>query len=143
MEPMATVFTHIIEGRIPGTFVWRDDLCVAFLSINPIAPGHTLVVPRREVDHWLDLEAREAAHLYEVSRVIGLAQREAFPCERVGLIVAGFEVPHTHIHVIPTRSMADLSFSNAASTVPREVLEDRAESIRARLRAHDRKEVSS
>lgn len=138
---MPTVFTHIIEGRIPGTFVWKDSRCVAFLSINPLAPGHTLVVPRREVDQWLDLEPEESAHLYGVARVIGLAQREAFPCERVGLIVAGFEVPHTHLHVIPTRGMQDLSFSNAAESVSREELDRNAEAIRARLRALDRKEV--
>jgi diadenosine tetraphosphate (Ap4A) HIT family hydrolase len=143
MVAMATVFTHIIEGRIPGTFVWKDEVCVAFLSINPIAPGHTLVVPRREVDQWLDLTRAESAHLYEVSRVIGLAQRDIFPCERVGLIVAGFEVPHTHVHVIPTRNMADLSFSNAAASVGRDELESNAEAIRVRLRALDRKEVSS
>lgn len=140
---MPTVFTRIIEGQIPGTFVWRDDICVAFLSINPIAPGHTLVVPRAEVDHWVDLPAATAAHLFTVSHVIAAAQQEAFPCERVGLMIAGFEVPHTHIHVIPTRSMADLSFANAATSVPRDDLERHAEAIRAALRARNRTEVSN
>lgn len=140
---MPTVFTRIIEGQIPGTFVWRDDTCVAFLSINPIAPGHTLVVPRTEVDHWVDLPAATAAHLFAVSHVIAGAQQEAFPCERVGLMIAGFEVPHTHIHVIPTRSMADLSFANAATSVPRDDLERHAEAIRAALRARNRTEVSN
>lgn len=132
---MATIFTRIIEGQIPGTFVWRDEVCVAFMSINPIAPGHTLVVPRAEVDHWIDLLEDVAQHLYRVSHVIGRAQQAAFDCERVGLIVAGFEVPHTHIHVIPTRSMADLSFANAAVSVSREALDASASAIRTQLRA--------
>lgn len=140
---MPTVFTRIIEGQIPGTFVWRDDTCVAFLSINPIAPGHTLVVPVAEVDHWVDLPEATAAHLFSVSHVIAGVLRDCFPCERVGLMIAGFEVPHTHLHVIPTRSMADLSFANAAGSVQREELERHAESIRAELRARNRTEVSN
>jgi len=139
---MPTIFTRIIDGEIPGTFVWRDDLCVAFMSINPIADGHTLVVPRAEVDHWIDLPAELSSHLFTVSHVIGRAQQTAFACERVGLIIAGFEVPHTHIHVIPTRSMSDLSFANAASSVPRERLVQNAAAIRAALRALERTEVS-
>jgi len=140
---MATVFTAIIEGRIPGTFVWRDEQCVAFLSINPIAPGHTLVVPRAEVDHWIDLPAATVAHLHVVGQVIGQAQMQAFPCERIGTIIAGFEVPHTHLHVIPTRSMRDLSFANAAATVGREELEANAAALRRALEALGRTEVAS
>lgn len=142
MRAMPTTFTRIIDGQIPGTFVWRDDQCVAFMSINPIAPGHTLVVPRTEVDHWIDCEPALAEHLYRVSHVIGRAQQAAFPCERVGLIVAGFEVPHTHIHVIPTRSMSDLSFANAAASASREELDANARAIRAQLRIMGRAEVS-
>ena len=140
---MATIFTKIIDGQIPGTFVWRDEHCVAFMSINPIAPGHTLVVPRAEIDHWIDCPDDLSAHLYRVSQVIGRAQQAAFPCERVGLIVAGFEVPHTHIHVIPTRSMADLSFANAAASVSRADLDASASAIRAGLVAMGRSEVSA
>ncbi|MCB0954647.1 MAG: HIT family protein, partial [Ilumatobacter sp.] len=98
---MATIFTRIINGEIPGTFVHRDDRCVAFLSINPLAHGHTLVVPIEEFDHWIDMPADLTSHLFEVSRRIGVAQQAAFNPERVGVIVAGYEVPHTHIHVIP------------------------------------------
>lgn len=112
---MATVFTLIIEGKLPGRFVWRDDHCVGFLSINPLAPGHTLVVPRAEVDHWLDLDPATAARCFEVSRRIGAAQQHAFRPERVGLMIAGFEVPHTHLHVVPLASMANLDFANAAA----------------------------
>ena len=112
---MGTVFTKIIEGEFPGTFVWRDEQCVAFLSINPMAPGHVLVVPIEEIDHWIDAPPELAAHLFDVAHTIGRAQQAAFDCERIGLIVAGYEVPHTHVHVIPTSSMAQLSFANAAA----------------------------
>jgi histidine triad (HIT) family protein len=132
---MSTVFTKIIEGVFPGTFVWRDELCVGFMSINPMAPGHVLVVPIEEIDHWIDAPPHLAAHLFSVTYTIGSAQRDAFGCERVGVIVAGYEVPHTHIHVIPTSSMAQLSFANAAASVERDDLDRWAAAIRRALRA--------
>jgi diadenosine tetraphosphate (Ap4A) HIT family hydrolase len=132
---MSSVFTKIIEGEFPGTFVWRDEHCVAFMSINPMAPGHVLVVPIEEIDHWIDAPPELAAHLFSVTRTIGAAQRDAFACERVGVIVAGYEVPHTHVHVIPTSSMAQLSFANAAASVDRSDLERWAEAIRRELRS--------
>ncbi len=138
---MTTLFSRIIAGEIPGTFVWRDDRCVAFLSINPTAPGHTLVVPVAEVDHWIDAPPDLLAHLVEVARVIGTAQQAAFDCERIGVIIAGYEIPHLHVHVIPTRSMADLSFANAASSVPGEDVAAWAEAIRGQLEALGRAEV--
>ena len=138
---MATIFTRIIEGEIPGTFVWRDDQCVAFMSINPMATGHTLVVPRAEIDHWVDCSPELSRHLFEVSHVIGRAQQTAFGCERIGLIVAGYEVPHTHIHVLPTTDMSQLSFSNAAMSVDRDSLEGAAAAIRTALGQMGRSEV--
>ena len=131
---MPTIFTRIIEGHIPGTFIWKDDWCVVFMSINPMAFGHALVVPREEVDHWVDASPELADHLFAVTRIIGVAQREAFGCDRVGVIIAGYEVPHTHIHVIPTMDMSQLSFANAALTIDRDLLEDSAEKIRVALR---------
>lgn len=130
---MATIFTRIIDGEIPGTFVWRDDRCAVFMSINPLARGHALVVPIEEVDHWVDAPADLTAHLFEVTRMIGVAQRDAFGCDRVGVIIAGYEVPHMHIHVIPTSSMSELSFANAAAHVEPAELEAAAAAIRARL----------
>lgn len=130
---MATIFTRIIEGDIPGTFVHRDERCVAFMSINPLAHGHTLVVPIEEIDHWVDAPPDLAAHLFDVAHRIARAQQVAFAPERVGLIVAGYEVPHTHIHVVPTSSMAELDFSNAQAHVDREALESAAAAIRAAL----------
>jgi histidine triad (HIT) family protein len=136
------VFSRIIAGELPGVFVWRDSRCVAFMSINPIATGHTLVVPVEEIDHWLDADADLVAHLFAVTRIIGLAQREAFDCRRIGVIVAGYEVPHTHIHVIPTNSMADVAFANAAEWVDHDALETAAAAIRRALRAAGRIEVA-
>lgn len=110
---VATIFTRIITGDIPGIFVWRDEHCVAIMTKDPIQPGHTLVIPIAEVDHWTDLDPALAAHLMEVAQLIGIAQQRAFSPERVGLMIAGLEVPHVHLHVIPINSMADLSFANA------------------------------
>jgi histidine triad (HIT) family protein len=126
---MSTIFTKIINGEIPGTFVYKDEACVAFMSINPMADGHLLVVPRDEVDHWVDLSPYLAAHLFEVSHRLSRALQMAFPCERVGLIIAGYEVPHCHIHLIPTDNMSQLSFANAASSVDRATLEANAQRI--------------
>jgi histidine triad (HIT) family protein len=130
---VATVFSRIIAGELPGTFVWRDERCVAFLSINPLAHGHTLVLPIEEIDHWVDAPADLVAHLFEVSRQIGVAQQRAFGCARVGLIIAGYEVPHAHIHVVPTTSMDQLSFANAATSVDPADLDAAAEALRAAL----------
>ena len=130
---MTTIFTRIINGEIPGTFVWRDDRCVAFMSINPLATGHVLVVPIEEVDHWIDASADLTAHLLEVTRQIGVAQQASFGCDRVGVLIAGYEVPHMHIHVIPTTNMGQLNFANAAAHVDPKDLEAAAAAIRAHL----------
>lgn len=130
---MTTIFTRIIDGEIPGTFVHRDEHCVAFMSINPLADGHVLVVPIDEHDHWIDMPAELSGHVFDVARRIGRALSSAFPCERVGLVVAGYEVNHCHVHVVPTQSMHDLNFANAAASVERSVLESNAERIIAAL----------
>lgn len=124
---MTTIFTRIIEGQIPGTFVYRDSLCVAFLSINPLAAGHVLVVPIEEVDHWIDMSLELAAHMFAVSHRISRAISDAFPCTRVGLIIAGYEIDHCHIHLIPTHTMQQLNFANAATSIDRDTLESHAE----------------
>ncbi len=132
---MATVFTRIIEGELPGTFVWRDERCAAFLSINPLAAGHTLVVPIAEVDHWLDVPADLQTHLFDVSRRIGEAQMRAFEPDRIGLVIAGFEVPHCHIHVCPVNSMADMNFARALPMASADDLAGPAAAILAELAA--------
>ena len=126
---MTTIFTRIIEGEIPGTFVYRDSLCVAFLSINPLADGHVLVVPIEEVDHWIDMSPELSAHLFSVSHRISRSISQVFPCERIGLIIAGYEINHCHIHLIPSQTVSDLNFANAAATVDRSVLESHAQRI--------------
>ncbi|MDH4306536.1 MAG: HIT family protein [Acidimicrobiia bacterium] len=126
---MPTIFTRIIEGDLPGTFVWRDDRCVAFLSVNPLRPGHTLVVPIAEIDHWLDCPGDLRDHLFEVAQRIGKAIEHAWQPERVGLMIAGLEVPHLHIHVVPIWGVHDLDFANAARSVTREELDDAASRI--------------
>ncbi|MGH3774006.1 MAG: HIT family protein [Pseudonocardiaceae bacterium] len=110
---MSTLFSRIIEGEIPGRFVWRDEWCVAFLTIAPLRPGHTLVVPRAEVDEWTDADNELLAHLMVVARHIGAAQKTAFDAPRAGLIVAGFEVAHLHLHVFPTWTINDFNFNGA------------------------------
>ena len=126
---MTTIFTRIIEGQIPGTFVYRDSLCVAFLSINPLAAGHVLVVPIQEVDHWIDMSPELSSHIFAVSHRISRAISHAFPCTRVGLIIAGYEINHCHVHLIPTNTMDELNFANAAANVERNVLEAQAEQL--------------
>lgn len=131
---MPSIFTRIIDGELPGHFVWRDEECVAFLSIAPIRAGHTLVVPRTEVDHWLDLPPDLAAHLMRVAQRVGQAQAALFGPARVGLIIAGMEVPHTHLHVIPIDRESDLHFDNARPADPDE-LAATAEQLAAALGA--------
>lgn len=131
---MATVFTKIIEGELPGRFVYKDERCVAFLSINPIRMGHVLVVPRDEVEHWLDLDPILTTHLMEVSRKIGNAIQKTYNPAKVGLMLAGLEVPHVHIHLIPVDRLEDLNFENAQSDPDPAELDRSAEDIRDALK---------
>jgi len=110
---MPTIFTRIINGELPGHFVWKDDTAVAFLTIQPIREGHVLVVPREEIDHWDDLPADTAAHLMLLSQKIARVLKQIYQPQRVGLIIAGLEVPHTHLHVLPIDEMGDMSFARA------------------------------
>ena len=103
------------------------------MSINPLARGHVLVVPIDEIDHWIDASPELVGHLFDVAHRIGKAQQQAFHCTRVGVIVAGYEVPHAHIHVIPTEHMGQLAFENAAESVDGDELEAAATAIRTLL----------
>lgn len=131
---MATLFTKIIEGELPGRFVWRDERAVGFLSINPLGPGHTLVVPRAEVDHWVDADDELLGHLHRVSHRIAEAVRAVWQPPRVALIIAGFEVPHLHLHVYPAWKLDDFDFRNAARDPDPAELDRNADSLRAALR---------
>ena len=130
---MPSVFTKIIQRELPGHFVWEDDEAVAILSINPIQTGHALIIPRAEIDHWLDVPPELAAHLMVVAQTVGAAQMAAFGPPRVGLIIAGHEVPHAHLHVIPMFDIGDLSFANAQASVPPNELAQAAELLRSHL----------
>ena len=136
---MPSVFSRIIDGELPGRFVWRDDQVVAFLSIGPLSPGHTLVVPRVEVDHWLDLDADTWQRVSEVTRIVGQAIQTAFDPPRVGTAIAGFEVPHCHVHVAALRELADLDFTRADTDPDPAELDEAADQLRAALRelGHD------
>jgi histidine triad (HIT) family protein len=111
---MPTVFTRIIDGELPATFVWKDDRCVAFLSIEPLRAGHTLVVPRQEIDHWLDCPAELRNHLMAVATILGQALQSEWDPEKIGLMIAGLEVPHLHLHLVPIWGVHDLDFARAA-----------------------------
>jgi histidine triad (HIT) family protein len=131
---LATVFTRIIDGELPGRFVWKDEQCVALLSITPLKTGHTLVVPREEVDHWLDLEEDLAAHLLNVSRCIGKALQKGFQPAKVGLLIAGLEILHTHIHLVPIDGLHDLDFDRQERDPDPVELDEAAWVIRKSLR---------
>ncbi|WP_273369046.1 HIT family protein [Corynebacterium massiliense] len=132
---MSSVFTKIINGEIPGRFVYRDDTAVAFLTIEPVAYGHTLIVPVEEVDKWTDLKPELWAHLNEVAQKVGQAVTESFDCERAGYLIAGFEVPHAHIHVFPANDMSGYSLSAAMSADATDdaEMDKAAEKLRAAL----------
>jgi histidine triad (HIT) family protein len=131
---MATIFTRIINGELPARFVWKDESCVVFLSNRPLRAGHALVVPRAEIDHWLDLDAGLLAHLSEVAQAVGKAQMAGFKPARIGLMLAGLEVPHCHFHVVPIRGVHDLDFSNQDPNPDPDVMDEAAETIRRELR---------
>jgi histidine triad (HIT) family protein len=138
---VASIFTKIINGELPGRFVWKDERAVAFMSIAPLKPGHVLVVPRDEVDHWIELPPEAMQHLTYVSQCVGRAIQSGFNPERVGTMVLGLEVPHVHIHVVPIWGVHDLDFSKADSRAKGEDIEAAAEVIRRELRAQGRSEV--
>ncbi|XKH54628.1 HIT family protein [Citricoccus nitrophenolicus] len=131
---MSTVFTRIINGELPGRFVWKDETCVAFLSIGPLTQGHTLVVPRAEVDLWTEAEPELVSHLMTVAQAIGQVQVQAFNAHRAGLMVAGYEIPHLHVHVWPSNSLEDFDLDQVDNNPEPEDLDEAAERIRAGLR---------
>ena len=139
---MPTLFTQIIEGKLPARFVWKDESCVVFLSNRPLRAGHALVVPRAEIDHWLDLDAALLAHLSETAQAVGQAQMAGFKPARIGLMLAGLEVPHCHFHVVPIRGVHDLDFGNQDPNPDPAVMDEAAETIRRELRRQGYSQVS-
>ncbi|MEV6274212.1 HIT family protein [Nocardia sp. NPDC051832] len=131
---MASVFSAIIEGQLPGRFVWADDEFVAFLTIAPVTPGHTLIVPRKEIDQWQDVDGDTFARLNSVAQIIGQAVRQAWDAPRAGLLIAGLEVPHLHVHVFPAFTMGDFDISGADPNPSPESLDEAQTKIKAALR---------
>ena len=129
---MASIFTRIMQGEIPGHFVHEDDQCVVIMTIQPMKPGHVLVIPREEVDHWDDLPEPLYQHLMTVSRRMAKAIKQAFPCQRVGMLIVGLEVPHVHVHLTPLDAMSDIQVENLPMADPAELAAG-AEKLRAAL----------
>jgi len=130
---LASIFSRIIAGELPADFVWKDEICVAFLANRPLRPGHTLVIPRLEIDHWLDLEPGLLAHLAGTAQTIGRAQMAAFKPARIGLLLAGLEVPHVHFHVVPIERSSDLDFGNQDPNPDPTMMVEAGRSIRREL----------
>ena len=126
---MASIFSRIVAGEIPCYKVAEDDKYFAFLDINPMVKGHTLVIPKREVDYIFDLEDEELAGLHLFAKRVAKALKAAFPCQRIGMAVLGMEVPHTHIHLIPLQRESDMLFSNPKLTVTPEEFAEIAKQI--------------
>jgi diadenosine tetraphosphate (Ap4A) HIT family hydrolase len=133
LDVMASVFTKIINREIPGRFVYEDDEVVAFLTIEPMTQGHTLVVPRAEIDNWHDVDPAAFNRVLAVSQRIGKAVCKAFDTQRSGLIIAGLEVPHLHVHVFPARDLADFGFANVDRNPSQKSLDDAQAKIKAAL----------
>lgn len=131
---MASIFTRIINREIPGYIVAEDERYIAFLDINPLVVGHTLVVPKKEVDFIFDLDDDTLAGLNLFAKKVAQAIRKSISCKRVGVAVIGLEVPHTHIHLVPMNSMGDLNFTRAKLNPSKEELMEAAEKIRAALK---------
>lgn len=129
---MASIFTKILAGELPGHYVWKDDTCFAIMTIQPIRAGHLIVIPNQAVNHWDDVPPAIAAHLMQVSQLIAKGIKAVVPCKRVGVTVIGLEVPHTHIHLIPIDDMADMDFKNARA-LPQDELAATAARIRQAL----------
>jgi histidine triad (HIT) family protein len=130
---MSTIFTKIIHGEIPCHKIAEDDHFLAFLDISPLAIGHTLVIPKKEIDYIFDIEDKMLADMIVFSKKVARAIEKAIPCKRIGVAVIGLEVPHAHIHLIPLNTMNDINFSRPKMTVSKEKLEETARLIKMQL----------
>jgi histidine triad (HIT) family protein len=129
---MPTVFTKIINGELPAYKVAEDDRYLAFLDISPLAPGHTLVIPKQETDYLFDISLDEYSGLWLFAQRVAKAVGQAVPCKRIGVAVIGLEVPHAHIHLIPMNRVSDMNFANPKLSLPAAEMDD----IAGRIRSH-------
>lgn len=130
---MPTIFTRIISGEIPSYKIAEDERFLAFLDINPLRAGHTLVVPKQETDYIFDLDDDLLAELIVFSKKVATAIRQAIPCNRIGIAVLGLEIPHAHIHLVPMDSMEDINFRNPKLKFTPEEFKKIAEDIRTKV----------
>ena len=128
---MLSVFTKIINGEIPSYKIAEDEHYLAFLDVFPLKKGHTLIVPKKEVDYLFDLDSETYLGLMEFSKKIAAAIKLAFPCNRIGMTVIGLEVPHAHIHLIPINTMRDMNFSNTKLSLTKEEFDECANKIKS------------
>ena len=131
---MPTIFSRIISGEIPCHKVAEDDCCLAFLDIRPVVFGHTLVVPKIEVDYIFDMDDEYLAHLHVFAKRVAKVLGQEVKCLRIGVMVAGLEVPHAHIHLIPMQSIGDLSFTNPRPEFPQDQMKELAARLFDRLK---------
>lgn len=130
---MSSVFTKIINREIPGHIVAENEYFIAFLDVHPLVKGHTLVVPKKEVDYIFDLPDQDLADLHVFAKKVAAGIKAAIPCKRIGVAVIGLEVPHTHVHLVPLNNMSDINFSGEKMTPGKTELEQAAESIREQI----------
>jgi len=128
---VSSVFTKIINGEIPSYKIAEDENYLAFLDVFPLKKGHTLIVPKKEVDYLFDLDSETYLGLMDFSKKIATAIKLAFPCNRIGMAVIGLEVPHAHLHLIPINTMNDMNFSNTKLTITKEEFEECANRIKS------------
>lgn len=127
---MSSIFTKIIEGTIPSYKVAENDNCYAFLDINPLKTGHTLVVPKKEVDYLFDLDNETYNSLFDFAKKVAIALKNQISCKRVAVVVLGFEVPHAHIHLIPIDNESEIEFSNPRVKLSKEQMQEIASSVK-------------
>lgn len=130
---MASIFSKIVSGEIPAYKVAENDRFLAFLDINPLVNGHTLVIPKKEVDYLFDIEDEEYLAMMAFAKKVAAGLRRAVPCKRIGVAVIGLEVPHAHIHLVPLNTMSDINFSLPKLTLPSEVMQETQARIRKEI----------
>ena len=127
---MASIFTRIVQGEIPSYKIAETDDCYAFLDINPLSKGHTLVIPKKEVDYVFDLDEDTYRSLFSFAKKVGVAIESVIECKRIGIIVYGLDVPHAHVHLIPITKSSDMNFSSPKLELSKDEFQDIAGKIR-------------
>jgi histidine triad (HIT) family protein len=130
---MPSIFTKIINREVPGHIVAEDDRFIAFLDVMPLVEGHTLIVPKKEIDYIFDLDDTTLADMTVFAKRVAIAIKQVVPCKRIGVAVIGLEVPHTHIHLVPMNTMGDINFTKPKLSLSAEVMKSIAEKIRIAL----------